>query len=148
VQCFHRLCRHLNGKCERLIDRQRALTGKPIGERFTFQVFEHQLIEIAVAAEVVNRADMRIVQRGDGARLAFKTASRFRISRARQNFDGNGPLQSRVARTIHVGHATGTQRPHDFVWTQACASLKRHAARILPELQTYLIAGERPDELV
>ena len=69
----------------RLFGRERAL-GKPRRQRLAFEVFHHQEVDALVAADVVQGADVRMVQRRDGARLALEagrvTPDRRRLRRA------------------------------------------------------------------
>ena len=79
-------------------------------------------------ADVVDGADVRIVQRGDGARFLLEALPRFRIGRerAREHLDGNRAIEPRVARAIDLAHAAGADRGDDLVRTKACAGLERH----------------------
>ena len=52
---------------------QRLRRGEPAIERLPFQTFQHQITKTVVVADIVNRADERMVQRGDRAGLALET---------------------------------------------------------------------------
>ena len=71
----------LNRDRQRLVHRQRSGSTDAVGERLAFEELEHQVVEIAVAADVVNGADVRIVQRGNGARLFLEATPGFRVTR-------------------------------------------------------------------
>jgi hypothetical protein len=36
----------------------------------------------------------------------------------REDFDGHGTVEARIARTVHLAHATRSERRLDFVWTK------------------------------
>ncbi len=56
---------------ERLIERQRALL-QPLGQRVALQVLHDQEVDPVLGADVVQRADVRVVQAGDGLRLTLE----------------------------------------------------------------------------
>ncbi len=43
-----------------------------VREGFALEILEDQIVEVTVVPDVEQRADMRIVQRGDGARLVLQ----------------------------------------------------------------------------
>ena len=51
-----------------------------------------------VRADVVQRANVRMLQGSNGSRLTFEPMARFRIARGlrRQHFDGDGTIEARV----------------------------------------------------
>ena len=63
--------RDLDGHLERLVERQCALL-KPLSERVALQVLHDQEVDPVLGADVVERANVRVVQAGDGLRLALK----------------------------------------------------------------------------
>ena len=56
---------------ERLVERQRSFR-QPRRKRFAVHELHDQKVDALVVADVVNGADVRVVERGDGARLAFE----------------------------------------------------------------------------
>src|SRR5262245_59304173 len=88
--------RNLDGDRCRGFDRKRRSwrSAQPIGQRFTLEVLEDEIVEVAVAADVVERADMGIVERGDGPRFLLETAARFGLGRERagEDLDGDGAV--------------------------------------------------------
>ena len=118
-----------NRQC--FIDREPRGSQQAIGEGFAFEILEHQVVEIAVAANVVDGTDVGIVQRGNRARLLLETASRLRIGGecAGEHFDGNRPIEPSVTRAVDLAHATRTNRGDDFIRAKTCAGLERHAKR-------------------
>ena len=67
VQRVRDLDRHL----QRLIQRQRAFF-QPLGQRVALQVLHDQEVDPVLLPDVVERADVRVVQAGDGLRLALE----------------------------------------------------------------------------
>ena len=59
----------LTGVAQRLRERERS-GGEPRGERVPVQQLHHDVVGAAVDADVVDRADVRVVEGGDRARLA------------------------------------------------------------------------------
>ena len=62
--------RDLDAKLERLLHRQRAFL-QALGERLAFDQLHYQVI----GANVVQRADVLMIERGYGARFAFETVT-------------------------------------------------------------------------
>ena len=79
-------------------------------------------------ADVVNGADVWVVQGGDGSRFLLEALPRLRVGRerAREHLDGNRAIEARVARAIDLAHAAGPDWGDDLVRTKACAGLERH----------------------
>ena len=67
----------LNGVLQHLVQRQRALL-QPVRQRFAFQVLHHQVVDSVLLADVVQRADVGMIQAGDGARFALEALARVR----------------------------------------------------------------------
>ena len=71
-----------------------------------------------ISADLVNRADVRMVERRRGARL-FEQLRRgeFR-GRILQPLDRDGPVQPRIVRAVHHTHGSGTELGVDAVVTE------------------------------
>jgi len=82
-------------------------------------------------ADVVERADVGMVQRRDGPGLAVEALPGLGIvgEMSGKNFDGDGSVETRVARTIHLAHAACTGRGNDFVRSNSCARGQGHGWR-------------------
>ena len=80
-------------------------------------------------ADVVQGADVRIVQRGDTLGLAREPFTELRIGgqRWRQNLDCHDAIEARVAGAIDLAHAAGPDGREDFVWPETGAPGQRHA---------------------
>ena len=98
----------LNRVPQRLIDRQ-PRAGQSRGERLPFEVLHDDEVQVAVTADVMNRADMRMRNRGNRPRLALEARAKLRVARdvPGQDFDRHRPVKARVTRFVHVAHAAG-----------------------------------------
>jgi hypothetical protein len=112
---------------QHLGQRQRAFR-EPISEGFAFQVLHYQIFSSILAADVVKNADIRVIQRRDGASFAIEALFRFRILRkmVRQDLDGNGAIEARIQRAVHLTHSACAERSLYFVWTEFRARGKGH----------------------
>ena len=102
----------LNGAVERIFDRQRSLR-KPVRERLAVQKLHDEVRHRALACrgavrtDVVERADVRVIQSGNDARFPLEALTRGFVGGdvRQEHFDRDGPPQSRVARAIDLAHA-------------------------------------------
>ena len=84
---------------------------QPCRHRFALHQFHHQVVR----ANVVERADVGVVQRGNRARLALETGAELLVS----GLDGDGAAQSRVDRPKDFAHAAFAELAFDAVRPQA-----------------------------
>ena len=63
---------NLDGNGERIIDRKLRRSAQPVRERLPFEILEHEVVERSVPADVVNGADVRIVERRNRARFLLE----------------------------------------------------------------------------
>src|SRR5512134_771836 len=81
-----------------------------------------------------------MIERGDGARLAFEA-----LGEAQHRYlDGHVALQSPVARAIHLTHAAAADRLDDLVGSERVASCQRHTADKPTRRLLQLYAGLPP----
>jgi hypothetical protein len=75
----------------------------------------------ALLAHVVNGEDVRVRERGDGARFGFEPRAALGIGGdvGGQRLDRDLAAEPRVACAIHVAHTAGAERREDFVGTEA-----------------------------
>ena len=69
--------RNLNPDPQCVIERQRTFL-EPLFECLAFQILHHQKINSVFSTDVVQRTDVRMIQIGDGSRLALKSPSQIR----------------------------------------------------------------------
>ena len=124
----------LDAVAQRLIERQRALA-EPVAERLALEVLHDEVLGLALAADVVERADVRMRELRDGLRLALEALARFgrRGHVRRQDLDGDRPLEPRVLRLVNLPHPARADRRDDLVGTEAGTRCEAHEilARIL-----------------
>src|SRR5262249_12069673 len=86
--------------------------------------------------DVEERADIRMRELGDGARLALQALAHFLVVALGQDFDGDRALQADIARAVYLAHAAHTRGGEDLIRTELGAYLQAHWGSI--------IAGESP----
>jgi hypothetical protein len=103
--------RDLNGNANRLLDRQRTLL-ETRGEGVAFQVFEDEKIGVAVAPEIVQGTDIRMIERGHRSRLALEAFAQSWVARhaCTEDLDGDNSIESRVHGAIDLAHSASSER--------------------------------------
>ena len=102
---------------ERISDGDRVLEGlvhryrsasQPLRQRLPFEQFHDQKVDPVGVTKVVKHANVRMVQRCNGLRLALEPFSpRGVLSQVvRKDLDGNRPVQTGVYGAVHIAHAT------------------------------------------
>jgi len=99
-----------------------------IGQRLALEKLHHEKTDARRLADVVQRADVRMAQRGNDARLALEALAELRIVGGvrRQNLDCDPPIEPRVARLVHLAHAAGADRRQNLVRAEASSRGNRH----------------------
>ena len=92
---------NLRGILQRLIERQRAF------QRRALDVLHHQVIR----SDIVQLADVGMIQRRDGARLALEAFAEFGLG----DLDRDDAIQARVVGFVHLTHAARADGREDFV---------------------------------
>ena len=89
------------------------------GERLAFDVLHDQIVGAVLTANVIERANIWMVQAGDGAGFTFETLAHLRCvcQMWRENFQRYGTRKTRVSRAVNFTHATRANRRNDFVGT-------------------------------
>ena len=62
----------LDGDGDRLVNGEARCTTQPIRQRLAVEMLEHQVLVVVMPADVVNGADVRVVQGGDGSRFLLE----------------------------------------------------------------------------
>src|SRR5262245_33047601 len=88
-------------------------------------VFAHD----GVQADVVESADVRMIELRDRPRFAVEAFAEERIGceRLRKNLDGDDAVQAGIAGAIHLAHAAGSQCGLDLVRAEPAACGQRHS---------------------
>ncbi len=107
---------HGNPDLDDFVQRHRTFT-QSFRESFTFQELHHQVIGAVLRADVIEMADVRMVQRGNGPRLALHTLLQFRRrgKMRSENFNRHHAIQAGVHRTVNFPHSACAQRRLDFI---------------------------------
>jgi hypothetical protein len=131
--CFRERRENLRTGVKHHVRGQRAVS-QPGRERLPFNKFHDQV----VGPDVVECADVRVIQRGDRTRLAFET----RVEPLVSDLDGDGAAQSRIHRTKHLAHAAFAELAFDAVWPEECPGRHHRGVRIVHQSRTGL--DDRP----
>jgi hypothetical protein len=93
--------RDLHRQAHGVGDRHRAL------KRTAIEVLEHQIVR----PDIVNLADMRMVERGNCTRFLFES----RNVRRAHALDGDDAIEPRVASFPDLAHAAAAERLEDLI---------------------------------
>jgi hypothetical protein len=99
-------------------DREHRVEPQRPGGRLAFDELEHEVIR----ADVVEVADVRMVQSRNEARLAREPVREL----DRGDFDGDVALETRIAGSIHLSHAAGPDETGHFIRAEMRAGCERH----------------------
>jgi hypothetical protein len=74
--------------------------------------------------DVIERADVRMIQRGNGMGLAVKAFAELRVAGhvRRQDFDRDRAIETGIPRFVDFAHPAGAERRDDFIRTQTRAA--------------------------
>ena len=137
-----------------------------VGQRFSLDEFQHQPLNAVALFDAVDGGDVRMVQRGDHARLALEARDPVRVGGelGGQHLDRDVTTELGVVGAVDLAHAAATQecvdletsqpppgeilRGRAFGWSGAYASHERRSRNRLPEevldvAVQFVIAGRR-----
>jgi hypothetical protein len=110
--------RNLRTHVQNLIDWQRSFL-KPLRQRLSFHAFHHQVVDAILMADVVQRADVGMVQGRDGSCFAFEPLLVRGIRRElREDLDGDGALEPCISRTVDLSHSPHTEQGENLIRAQ------------------------------
>jgi hypothetical protein len=103
--------------------------GEPRLERLALEEFHHDEVDVVLASDIVQGADVLVRQRRDGPRLALEAETTARIGhgRRRQDLHRHPPPETRVDGFEDLAHSAGTDAPDDFIRTKPRAGWQGHA---------------------
>jgi hypothetical protein len=129
VRCFERV-RDFDAIAQDLGERKRTAR-KTCSQRLTLQQLEHQIVDVMLAPDVVQAADVGVAERGDSLGLAGEPCSELRVLRQlrREHLNGYRAIQARVAGPIHLAHPPSPDEGQDFVRAKARTRLQGHVSR-------------------
>lgn len=117
---------------QQLSERQCA-PAQALGERLAVEELHDEEVGTVLRAYVVEMADVRMIQRGNGAGFALKTLLEFGIvgEVSGENLDGDNAIEARVFRAVDLSHAAGAERCLNLIRTQLYARGEDHACATL-----------------
>jgi len=99
--------------------RTRAL-GEHLGKRLAFDQFHHQIVR----SDVVQRADVGMIQRRDRACFALEALAETLVG----ELDGDVPSEPGIAGSIHDAHAAGPDLGRELIRANSRADVHFHDA--------------------
>ena len=119
--------RHVDGDLQRLVEWQCPFL-QPLGHGLSIEILHDQKVDAVLASDVMEGADVRVVQGGDGASFSFKPLLQVRIRRHMlwQHLDGDGPVQPGVGGLVDLAHAPRAEGGVDLVGAEGGTWLKWH----------------------
>jgi hypothetical protein len=117
---------------QRFVGRDRAQRD-PIGQRRAFHELQHQRAHAVRFFQTVDRADMRMIQRGKYLRFTFEASEAVRIGSEclGQDLERDVAIQLRIARAIHLAHAARPEQAQDFICAKPCTRRQSHEALLI-----------------
>ena len=93
----------------------------PRGQCFPFEVLHDQVINAILVADVVEDADVGMIEAGDGLRFAFEPLAEYGVpGKVRgQNLNGDGSIETRIFGAIHFAHPTRADGRHNLVGSKS-----------------------------
>ncbi len=101
---------------EQFVERHRLVADAALERLAVEQLHDDELLPVVIA-DVVQRADVRVVERGRDARFALEALDCLRIARevGRQHLDGDLAAEPRVLGAIDDAHAAAVEDFDDAV---------------------------------
>ena len=119
----------------RLLNRQ-GPAPQSLGERRSLDQFKDECVNARRRFEAVDCGDVRVIQRREQPRLAREARQPFGICRkeARQDFDRNVAIESRVTGAVHFAHAADAEEVENLINPEP-PSGQRRLGRIVHEFR-------------
>ena len=117
----------LTAAANHLVVRQRAAR-QPAGQGLALDELEDQILMSLVLADIVQRADVRMIERRQAARFTLEPllVLRRRSDDRRHHFDRDDAVEAGIAGFEHLAHSAGAKRRQDFVRSEARAAGQAH----------------------
>jgi hypothetical protein len=99
---------------------------EPAGQRLALEVLHDEIRRAVLFADVVQRADVRVLELRDRARFTIEPLSELRIASKRgwKDFDGDDAIETRVAGLVDLTHAAGADGGLNLVRAEPHAGRK------------------------
>jgi hypothetical protein len=118
----------LDGVAEALVQRQRTLL-QPLVERLALEVLEHEVVEAVLMSDVVEPADVGVVEVGDGPGFALEALAQVGVPGQvfGEDLDCDRAVEAGVFRAVHLAPAPRAERGQHLVRPELRAARQRHA---------------------
>ena len=106
----------LRAELQDLVERQGTFF-EALGEGLAFDAFHDEIVDAVLMADVVEHANVGMIEAGNGFGFAFETLLLHGIGRKMRgkNLDGDSAVEAGVARAIDFSHAASAEWREDFV---------------------------------
>ena len=113
---------YFDGDLQDLIEWQRALN-QPLRQRLAFQILHDQVMSALLLADVIESADVGVLQAGDSVCFALEPLAQLGVitQMTGQDLDGNKTIQARVASFIHLAHASRADLGENLIRPEFCS---------------------------
>ena len=120
----------LDAAAQRLVERQGTVP-ETLLKRFALEQLHHQEIRLVLAADIEERADVRVRQPGDRPRLLLEPLAGFgrRGPMRGQDLDRDRAIEAGVACLVDLTHAPRSERREDLVRPEALTGGQAHGFR-------------------
>jgi len=114
---------HLNAVLDELLDRKRSMR-EALRERLSLAMLHDQVI----GTNVIQPADVRMIERRDGPGLVLKTQIEPCVVRefGGKDLDGNGASKPCVTRGVNLSHSPSAEWRDDLIRPKACSRREFH----------------------
>jgi len=101
-------------------------------ERRTLEQLRDDEWYACIRANIVNGNDVRVVERGDSARLTFETLATVGVAHpdGRQDFDCDVAAQTRIVSPVDLAHAAGAEHTRDLIRAEPRSWVQWHGAAL------------------
>src|SRR5690349_10557560 len=120
------------------------MAANPLLQRLAFEQFHRDIANAILLPDIMNSADIGVVERRDGARLLFEPIT----EAAQGSLDGHAPAEPRVARFVNLPHSSRAKCTEDFIRAELVTRGQGHRVwSILPHTKVEIPAGDTAHSL-
>ena len=127
LMCRRQASRHLNRVLDGLADGQRPAR-ETLPQCLPIEHLGDDVGRRLVLADVEDREDVRMIERGGRAGFLLESLQAFRIAghASGQHLDRHVAPEPRISRAIHLAHPAGAKRGQNFIRPEAGAGSEGH----------------------
>jgi hypothetical protein len=110
------------------VGRGQRAAGQPLGQRFALDQLHDQIVDVPITADVVEGADVGVVEARRHARLALETRTHIGLlgELGGQDLDRHVTAEPGVPRPVDLAHPPRAERGDDLVRAETGASSELH----------------------